>query len=319
MYTLRYSMNEPILKFYDDDGYEKAIQFLSTSDNHMVYRKVNFPKQSQIKVSNQKDCTIYRGVYLDTETTGLSPKDDEVIQICMLPFIYAQDPISNNNTIIGVYPPYVGFKEPSEPLSQEIIDLTGITMDMLVGQSLDIDNIESMLKKTDFIIAHNAEFDRPFTHDISASFADKKWACSMSNVAWREFGFESLKLTHLASDLGFYFEPHQADKDCLAGLAILAQVDEIGESYFQKMIINAEKDSITIRAEYAPFEAKDILKKRGYSWKDGSDGGLKGWETVITIDKTEDERAWLSSEVYKGKPKFSEKSKNAFTRFTTNL
>jgi DNA polymerase-3 subunit epsilon len=284
----------------------------------MVLRRVNFPNPPQISISNQKDCAIYRGVYLDTETTGLSHKDDEVIQICMLPFIYAHDPIKNNYTIIGVYPPYVGFKEPSEPLSQEIIDLTGITMDMLKGQSLDIEKIDAILEKIDFVIAHNASFDRPFTHDLSEIFATKKWACSMSNVPWKELGFESLKLTHLASDLGFYFEPHQADKDCLAGLAILAQVDEAGESYFQKMINIAEKDSITIRAEYAPFEAKDSLKGRGYTWKDGSGGGAKGWETVITIDRADEERAWLSAEIYNGKPKFSEKSQNAISRFTTN-
>ena len=311
-------MNEPILKFYDDSGYEKALEFLSASANHLVHRKVNFPNPSQISLSNQKDCVIQRGIYLDTETTGLSHNNDEVIQICMLPFIYAQDPVANTYTIIGVYPPYVGFKEPSVPLSQEIIDLTGITMDMLEGQSLDIEKIEALLQKADFIVAHNAAFDRPFTHGISNFFAEKKWACSFSDVPWRTLGFESLKLTHLAADLGFYFEPHQADKDCLAGLAVLAQIDESGESYFQKMITVAEKDSITIRAEYAPFEAKDILKKRGYSWQDGSDGGTKGWETSVAVDEADDERQWLTSEVYNGKPKFSEKSENALTRFTTS-
>jgi len=318
MHPLRLYMNEPILKFYDDHGYEKPLEVLKASDNHMVLRKVNFPHPRQISISNQKDRNIYRGVYLDTETTGVSHKDDEVIQICMLPFIYAHDPVTSQYIIIGVYPPYVGFKEPSVLLTQEIVDLTGITMDMLRGKKLDISQIETILEKADFIIAHNAAFDRPFTDDISEIFSKKKWACSMSNVPWKDLGFESLKLTHLASDLGFYFEPHQADKDCLAGLAILAQVDEAGESYFHKMITTAEKDSITIKAEFAPFEAKDILKKRGYSWKDGSDGSVKGWQTIVTIDKADAERAWLSAEVYKGKPKFSEKLENALTRFISD-
>lgn len=312
-------MPEPILKFYDDTGYEDAIVFLKQSDNHLVSRKVTFPNPSQINILNQKGYegyVLHRGVYLDTETTGLSHNDDEVIQICMLPFLYATAPnTADNSLIIGVYPPYVGFQEPSHPLSQEIIDLTGITMDMLEGQSLDIDKIEAILEKVDFIIAHNAAFDRPFTHNISSKFKEKKWACSMSNIPWGELGFESLKLTHLASNLGFFFEPHQADKDCLAGLAILAQVDDAGESYFHKMMGNAEKDSVTFRAEYAPFETKDILKSRGYNWKDGSDGSVKGWETVVSIDSADEEREWLSAEVYKGSPKFTEKQENAISRF----
>ena len=311
-------MNEPILKFYDDSGYEKALDFLAASANHKVVRKIDFPNPRQISLDNQSECTIYRGIYLDTETTGLSHQDDEVIQLCMLPFIYAQDPVTGQNTIIGVYPPYTGFNEPSVPLSQEVIELTGITMAMLEGQSLDLEKIETLLQKTDFVVAHNASFDRPFTHNISDLFADKKWACSLTNVPWRELGFDSLKLSHLAADLGFYFEPHQADKDCLAGLAVLAQRDDCGESYFQKMITLAAQDSITIRAVSAPFDAKDILKNRGYSWQDGSDGSAKGWETVVGVDKADEERAWLSAEVYSGKPKFTEKTKNAITRFTNN-
>ncbi len=310
-------MGKPILKFYDDTGYEKEIDVLKASDSHFVSRKVTFPNPRQVNITKQagyENYSIHRGVYLDTETTGVS-HDDEVIQICLLPFLYAKEPDTDHSVIIGVYEPYIGFQEPTEPLTQEIVDLTGITMDMLAGQSLDIEAIETILEKTDFVIAHNAAFDRPFTHGISSKFSEKKWACSMSNVPWRELGFESLKLTHLASDLGFFFEPHQADKDCLAGLAILAQVDGAGESYFQKMLNTAEKDSITIRAEYAPFEAKDILKKRGYGWKDGSDGSTKGWETVVSIDKADDEKEWLSSEVYNGNPKFSEKTENALTRF----
>ena len=309
-------MSTPTLKFYNDAGYEKALEFLEPSDNHKILRKVSFPNPRQVNVPNQSDAKIYRGIYLDTETTGISHTDDDVIQICMLPFIYTLNASTNQMQIIGVYPPYVGFHEPSEPLSQEIIDLTGITMDMLVGQSLDLEKIEGLLEKTDFIIAHNAAFDRPFTHSISAQFAEKKWACSMSDVPWRSLGFESLKLTHLAADLGFFFEPHQADKDCLAGLAILAQNDKDGESFFHKMIAAAEKDSITMRAENAPFEAKDILKARGYSWKDGSDGRAKGWETAVPIDNADEEREWLSTEVYNGAPRFSEKTENAVTRFT---
>jgi DNA polymerase-3 subunit epsilon len=88
-----------------------------------------------------------------------------------------------------------------------------------------------------------------------------------------------------------------------------------GESFFQKMITAAGKDSMTIRAEHAPFEEKDILKRRGYGWRDGNDGRVKGREIVVSIDKADEEKSWLSTEVYKGIPKFSKKTEDALTRF----
>ena len=78
-------MTAPKLKFFDDSGYEKALEHLAPSSNHMVLRKVSFPRPRQISLPNQADLQIYRGIYLDTETTGVSHSDDEVIQICMLP------------------------------------------------------------------------------------------------------------------------------------------------------------------------------------------------------------------------------------------
>jgi DNA polymerase-3 subunit epsilon len=311
-------MSGGLLKFYTDLGFEQALFSLNRSENHKILRKVTFPNPSQVNIlhlNGYEQYTISRGVYLDTETTGLSSEVDEIIQICLLPFIYASSPARNHFFIIGVYPPYIGFQEPSLPLSQEIIDLTGITMDMLIGQHLNIPYIDDIIQKTDFIVAHNAAFDRPFVHKVSMKFSEKKWACSMKDIDWKGLGFESLKLVHLAADHGFYFEPHQADKDCLAGLALLGEISADGQSYFQKLIMNAEKDSVTIRAEYAPFEAKDILKKRGYIWKDGSNGTIKGWQITVSVNSVEEERLWLSANVYHGTPKFAEKIENAFTRF----
>lgn len=311
-------MIEPLLKFYDDTGFEDAIDLLNNSDRHILKRKITFPDPSQINISKLDEganYSIHRAVYIDTETTGFSSDDDELIQLCILPFIYAVEDNSKHALIIGVYEPYIGFQEPTKELSQEIIDLTGITMDMLKDQTLDLHKIEELIDKSELIIAHNAAFDRPFTHQISMKFAEKKWACSIANVNWRDYGFESLKLSHLASDLGFYFEPHQADKDCLAGLAILAQVSTDGKSFFHELIKSADEDSFTIRAQHAPYEAKDLLKQRGYRWKDGSDDTIKGWETVVSIHDVEDERKWLTEHIYNGNPKFIEKKEDAYTRF----
>lgn len=312
-------MQEPLLKFYDDSGFEAQISELLESDNHKVMRRILFPKISQVditKLAEYAGYSVHRGIYLDTETTGLSHDEDEVIQLCMLPFIYGKNPNSAHVVIFGVYQPYIGFQEPSKPLSQLVIDLTGITMDMLMGQSLDLEKIENYLDKSEIIIAHNSAFDRPFTHAISQKFAEKNWACSFADVKWQDQGFGSRKLGHLAADFDFYFDAHQADKDCYAGLAILLQANEDGISYFQQLIENSQKDSVTLRAQHAPFDKKDILKERGYHWQDGSDGITKGWQIVVSEDEADDEKTWLTDNIYNGDANYYEKTENALTRYS---
>lgn len=311
-------MQEPLLHFYDDTGFEAPIEALSKSDNHKIMRRIISPETSQIditKLPEYKGYTIHRGIYLDTETTGLLHDEDEVIQLCMLPFIYGKDPNSAHAVIFGVYEPYIAFQEPSQPLNPIITDITGITMEMLAGQSLDIEKIEAYLEKSEIVIAHNAAFDRPFTHAISPKFIEKNWACSFADIKWQEQGFESRKLGHLAADFGYYFDAHQADKDCYAGLAILLQINDEGISFFQQLLENSLKDSITLRAQHAPFDKKDILKERGYIWKDGSDGSTKGWEIVISEDQVVEEKFWLTEIIYNNDPNFVEKTETALTRY----
>lgn len=315
---MKTAMKEPLLQFYDNSGFEQQIKALSKSLNHRILKKISFPKITQVdinKVIKYKGYTTHRAVYLDVETTGLDSAIDEVIQICILPFIYGVSADQSHSLIFGVYEPYVGLQEPSVPLSQEIVELTGITMEMLEGQSLDVDKIEHYIGKSELIVAHNAAFDRPFTHKVSDKFKEKNWACSLKDIDWQTQGFESKKLGHLAAELGYFFEAHKADNDCYAGLTILLQLAKNESSFFHQLLQNSYKTSITLRAQYAPFDKKDILKSRGYFWKDGSDGVNKGWEITLNEATSQDEKNWLKEHIYNGAEKYLEWSKTALTRY----
>jgi DNA polymerase-3 subunit epsilon len=43
---------------------------------------------------------------------------------------------------------------------------------------------------------------------------------------------------------------------------------------------------------------KDQLKKRGYKWSDGSDGGPKSWWTEVDEQAVQEEINYLRAEVY---------------------
>ena len=108
----------------------------------------------RIVVHGGKDMTFHEEfVAFDLETTGLSPREDRIIEIGAVILKDGQE-IDRFQT----------FVDPERHLERKIVELTGITEDMLVGAP----KIEEVLPKfLEFIgdrvlVAHNSDFDTGF-------------------------------------------------------------------------------------------------------------------------------------------------------------
>ena len=234
------------------------------------------------------------GVILDTETTGLNHRSEEIIEIGAVAFTFDEDGAVGD--VVGVYG---GLQQPSRPIPAEITRLTGITDAMVEGQVIDIRALSELIEPADLIIAHNAGFDRPFCEAFSKIFANKAWACSVSEIDWSARGFEGTKLGYLVGQAGYFHEGHRAVDDCHALLEILDRAQVDGERPFAELYRASQRSRIRIFAEHSPFEMKDHLKARGYRWSDGSDGRLKSWWIEIGEEDLPEELSYLRSEIYR--------------------
>jgi DNA polymerase-3 subunit epsilon len=170
------------------------------------------------------------GLFVDCETTGLAA-DDKMIQIGLVRFSYDD----NSGVILRLEDPVQGYsafedptlEDPKKELSEEIIQLTGITHDDVRDQKFNEYDVKVMLEGVDLVIAHNAAFDRPRFEERFPFFADVDWACSFKDVIWKDFEIPSAKLDYLAYMFGFYFSGHQALADCFAGLEVLSMTKTI--------------------------------------------------------------------------------------------
>lgn len=106
-----------------------------------------------------------RGVIIDTETTGLSFRKNEVIEVGAVAFSF--DAFGAIGDVIDVYG---GLQQPSGAIPAEITTITGITDEMVAGQVIDRARLEALVADADLIVAHNAGFDRPFCEALSAVF-----------------------------------------------------------------------------------------------------------------------------------------------------
>ena len=240
-----------------------------------------------------------RVLILDTETTGLDSRSENIIELAML----AVDLDLQTGQLVGEVEVYEDFEDPGRPIPPEITKLTGITSKDVQGQKLDEAKIKDMVERADLIVAHNAGFDRPFVENRLEVFEHKAWACSFAGIDWKAQGLGSAKLEFLCSELGWFYDAHRAQVDCHALLRVLSSpLKPSSETKplngLQQLFKSAENTRIVVKAFGSPFETKDKLKARGYRW----DAEARVWYTAVkSAESLEAEAAWLKSEVYGGR------------------
>lgn len=272
---------------------EIAITALHATGDYLVLRKINLEQDSRFSHKAAAETRI--GLCLDTETTGLSHRDDRIIELGIVAFEY--DP--GTAQIIRVIDRYNGFEDPGAPLSREIIEITGITDAMVQGQSLDDERVNNLAVQASLVIAHNAAFDRPFVEARFPVFARIPWACSLMQIDWQAERLQARSLEYLLFKFGWCINAHRAldDAEGVLGL-LLDSLPQSGVPAFQALLERAGESVSRLYAIGAPFDKKDLLKLRGYRWHDGADGKPKCWWTTVAEAQEQEELSFLSKEIY---------------------
>jgi len=272
---------------------EIAITALRATGEFMVIRKLNLEKEPRFTQRSVQGSKI--GLCLDTETTGLNHSEDKIIELGIVAFEF--DPMTAE--IIRITDRYNGFEDPGRPLPTEIIEITGITDDMVRGQSLDDERVKRLANQATVVIAHNAGFDRTFVEARFPTFSTLPWACTVNQIDWQAERISTRVLEYLLFKFGLFINAHRALDDAEGVLGILLGKLPVSNTPVLKALLDSyEGVTSKISAVGAPFDKKDILKQRGYRWSDGSQGGCKAWWINVPSVLEDDERSWLAKEVY---------------------
>ncbi len=234
----------------------------------------------------------YLGLILDTETTGLDPATDEVIELGIIAFSYGA-----SGRIYRVRQRFNQLHEPGRPIPETVTRLTGITDADVAGQRIDDAAVEALASRARVIIAHNARFDRRMCETRWPVFATRNWACSCHQIPWREEGHEAARLGGLLADHGYFHNGHRAIDDCEALLALLAwPLRRSGRLGLAALLEAARRPTVRLWASDAPFALKDRLKDRNYRWS----SRRRCWYVDLDEEQIEIERSFLSREIYGG-------------------
>ena len=195
---------------------------------------------------------------LDVETTGLLPETDRITEIGAVLLDW------NTGTPLEIMSRLVF---PEIPIPAEVVKLNGITEAMIEEHGIleedALMELGCMMDKVEYVMAHNAAFDRGFIH---AAFVrrglvdpEKPWLCSRMDIKYDE-AINTRHLTYLAAEHGFCnpFQ-HRAIFDVLTML-------KVAESYDFDAIVARSLEPIVIVQALVSFDEKEFAKARGYQW-----------------------------------------------------
>jgi DNA polymerase-3 subunit epsilon len=223
---------------------------------------------------------------VDTETEGLDPEADSLIEIAA-----ALVQTDGEGRIVEILGKGYGLQDPGRPLPPKITKLTGLTNEKLEGKVIDADHLTDFLNRADAVLAHGAKFDAGFVRRLLPGIAHLPWICTLGDVDWREHGYDGRALGHLLMQQGLFApKAHTARDDVAALVNLAATCLPNGRTVLAEALANARTTTVRVDAEGDTYHARADLRRRGYRF----DWSRKVWSIEASAFQSDYEESWIS-------------------------
>ena len=178
---------------------------------------------------------LYRIAVVDTETTGLYPSHDRLVEIAVM--LLEVDGATGQ--LVRTLDTYQELNDPGMPIPASATAIHGITDAMVKGCRIDAARVAGILAAADMVVAHNSGFDKGFVRQVVPEVDAMVWGCSCRGIPWRKLyaTLENTRLQHLASRLGIRAgTAHRALGDVETTVNLILRTDPLGNAHLLHLI-----------------------------------------------------------------------------------
>jgi len=190
---------------------------------------------------------------IDTETTGIDPEKDALIELAFAIYQFTEDDFSLIECASFLMPCGENPAYDCNGISPELSLMSVMALSKSMKRAMD---------SCACFIAHNAAFDKGFFGETFEINSQIPWVCTVADYEL-DCG-KSRKLTHVCADNGIFFTAgkHRAMIDVL----MLAElVNKLGYERFLKAFERSKMPEYKL-ISLAPFADKDAVKAAGFRW-----------------------------------------------------
>ena len=239
----------------------EQLNFLNGTTREVANEKEKDQGVKSFSKSNEEQFEILNSQHplvniliLDTETTGLDNKNDDCLEVGSILFnVKSREVLAQQSFLLPVE------SNNAEKINNIPAEITRLPQPLLEA----IKYFESLVKVSDVIVAHNAEFDMKWFGLKKLPEIEKQWICSMVDITWPSD--RQLKSRPSVRDLALAYgvpvwNAHRALTDCIYLAEVFKRCGELEE-----LLVRALEPKVLIRAEIS-YDQRHLAKNAGFMW-----------------------------------------------------
>ena len=260
-------LNFDVKEDQKDQKESGQLNFLNETTKEIVNeKKKNGGVKSSSKSNEEKDEILKtlllpeNILILDTETTGLDNENDDCLEVGSILFnVKSRSVLAQQSFLLPVE------INNAEKINNIPAEITRLPQPL----SEAIKYFESLVRVSDVIVAHNAEFDMKWFGLNKLPQIEKQWICSMDDIAWP--ADRQLKTRPSVRDLALAYgvpvwSAHRALTDCIYLAEVFKRCNEL-----ETLLLRALEPKVLLRAEIS-YEKRFLAKNAGFRWNDAIKG-----------------------------------------------